>query len=85
MVLKTVISAVTLTAFVAAKPYSTPCASQGICIDAINDCGVQYGGCYDICSPELSPIPPPCTPYTPTPYPTITPITPDPTITLFLD
>ncbi|KIL95342.1 hypothetical protein FAVG1_00078 [Fusarium avenaceum] len=82
MFFKTITTVTALTGLVAAVPYSTPCASQDICIDAINDCGVMYGGCYDICSPELSPTPPPCPPFTPAPYPTITPITEDPTITL---
>ncbi|KAM0222310.1 hypothetical protein ACHAPQ_000766 [Fusarium lateritium] len=80
MFFKIIITAAALTGLVTAVPYSTPCALQDICIDAINDCGVMYGGCYDICSPELSPTPPPCPSFTPAPYPT--PIIPDPTITL---
>jgi hypothetical protein len=31
-----------------------------ICVDAINTCGVRYGGCYDQRKPELKPTAPPC-------------------------
>ncbi|KAH7143871.1 hypothetical protein EDB81DRAFT_884469 [Dactylonectria macrodidyma] len=36
------------------------CEPTWICVDGINDCGVQFGGCYDICHPENAPKPPPC-------------------------
>ncbi|KAI1078673.1 hypothetical protein F5B20DRAFT_546896 [Whalleya microplaca] len=29
------------------------------CIDALNDCGIKYGGCFDECAGQL-PSPPPC-------------------------
>ncbi|KAF5554711.1 hypothetical protein FPHYL_8402 [Fusarium phyllophilum] len=69
----------------AAVPFSTNCTTSAcptLCVDSINDCGVMYGACYPICSPQLYPTPPPCTPGTPITTPTITPITPDITITL---
>ncbi|KAH7159868.1 hypothetical protein B0J13DRAFT_115289 [Dactylonectria estremocensis] len=36
------------------------CESMWICVDGINDCGIQFGGCYDLCHPENAPKPPPC-------------------------
>ncbi|GAB1310532.1 hypothetical protein MFIFM68171_00742 [Madurella fahalii] len=36
------------------------CHSQTICIDAINACGIRYGGCYDVCDVSAKPKPPPC-------------------------
>lgn len=41
---------------------TTTGCSETICIDAINDCGIWYGGCFPICSgyPRPSPTPPPC-------------------------
>ncbi|KAK3987739.1 hypothetical protein QBC44DRAFT_115691 [Cladorrhinum sp. PSN332] len=47
------------------------CDEQIICIDAINACGVKYGGCYDICKASAKPQPPPC-PATSTKKPTST-------------
>ncbi|RGP72539.1 hypothetical protein FSPOR_2589 [Fusarium sporotrichioides] len=90
MLSKTITSAITLAGLVVAAPLSShpPCAT--ICQNGVNDCGEAWGGCWDICKPEESPTPPPCTStYTPI-IPTITsdPIitlpffTPDPTITL---
>ncbi|KAF4965221.1 hypothetical protein FSARC_6940 [Fusarium sarcochroum] len=74
MQFKAIITFVTLTGLVAASPRSTTTQCATLCIDAINDCGIPYGDCYAVCSPELSPTPPPC-PSTASPYP-------DPTITL---
>ncbi|KAG8668652.1 hypothetical protein FPOAC2_07950 [Fusarium poae] len=73
------ITTITFAGLVIAAPVSSdpPCAT--ICQDGVNDCGQPWGGCWDICKPEESPTPPPCT-YTYTPI--IPPITPDPTITL---
>ncbi|KAH7243467.1 uncharacterized protein BKA55DRAFT_740314 [Fusarium redolens] len=79
MFFKTIIAASAIAGLVAAVPFNTNTTSAcpTLCVDAINDCGFMYGGCYPICSPELYPTPPPCTPTTHT-----TPITPDITITL---
>ncbi|EXM31321.1 hypothetical protein RAB80_012371 [Fusarium oxysporum f. sp. vasinfectum] len=84
MFFKAIINASAIAGLAVAVPFSTNTTSAcpTLCVDAINDCGVMYGGCYPICSPELYPTPPPCTPTTPTTTPTITPITPDITITL---
>ncbi|KAL2023254.1 hypothetical protein VTK56DRAFT_3377 [Thermocarpiscus australiensis] len=52
-----------LGALAAAVPVTNvdePCQSQTICIDAINSCGIKYGGCYDVCKPSAKPIPPTC-------------------------
>ncbi|KAF5022735.1 hypothetical protein F66182_5216 [Fusarium sp. NRRL 66182] len=68
MLFKAVIVIANIAGLVAASPVATTtCAPQLICVDAINDCGKWYGSCYDLCSPELAPTPPPCTPTTPTP------------------
>ncbi|UPK94427.1 hypothetical protein LCI18_005362 [Fusarium solani-melongenae] len=48
-----------LAGLVAASPYP-PCEHHTLCIDAINTCGIRYGACYDVCSPQDSPTPPPC-------------------------
>ncbi|KAJ4012122.1 hypothetical protein NW752_004516 [Fusarium irregulare] len=91
MLFRTITTAVTLAGLVSAAPFSSyppPCAT--ICQNGMDDCGQPWGGCWDICKPDESPTPPPCTvTYTPTippitPYPPITlpVITPDPTITL---
>ncbi|KAI7770207.1 hypothetical protein LZL87_002578 [Fusarium oxysporum] len=84
MFFKAIINASAIAGLAAAVPFSTNTTSAcpTLCVDAINDCGVMYGGCYPICSPELYPTSPPCTPTTPITTPTITPITPDITITL---
>ncbi|KAF4344945.1 hypothetical protein FBEOM_1025 [Fusarium beomiforme] len=86
MFFKIIVTASALAGFVAAVPFNTSTACPTICIDAANDCGVMYGGCYPICSPELYPTAPPCTPSTSitpiTPVVPVTPTTPDPTITL---
>ncbi|KAJ4119996.1 hypothetical protein NW768_010279 [Fusarium equiseti] len=90
MLFKTITTAITLAGLVSAAPFSPYPSCARICQDGINDCGQMWGGCWDICKPEESPTPPPCTStYTPT-IPLITPdppvtlpvITPDPTITL---
>ncbi|KAK1768353.1 hypothetical protein QBC33DRAFT_557816 [Phialemonium atrogriseum] len=57
------------------------CEPRTICVDAINTCGVKYGGCYDECNTALKPSPPPCTEATTTTKPTPTcgvppPVTP---------
>ncbi|KAK4116284.1 hypothetical protein N656DRAFT_765273 [Canariomyces notabilis] len=39
---------------------ASTCQPQTICIDAINTCGVRYGGCYDVCKTASKPQPPPC-------------------------
>ncbi|KAF4453444.1 hypothetical protein F53441_3903 [Fusarium austroafricanum] len=62
MFFKTLMTAATIVALVAAGPCSPPTDCPDICIDGINDCGVMWGGCYNICSPESSPTPPPCKP-----------------------
>ncbi|KAI0009447.1 hypothetical protein F4779DRAFT_582313 [Xylariaceae sp. FL0662B] len=49
-----------LVAVVAAHP-AAEANCPTLCIDAINDCGKPYGGCYPVCSPRLKPTPPPCT------------------------
>ncbi|KAH6650605.1 hypothetical protein F5144DRAFT_52791 [Chaetomium tenue] len=36
------------------------CESQTICVDAINTCGIKYGGCYDVCDLSAKPVAPPC-------------------------
>ncbi|KXX73566.1 hypothetical protein MMYC01_209209, partial [Madurella mycetomatis] len=36
------------------------CHPQTICIDAINACGIRFGGCYDVCDVSAKPKPPPC-------------------------
>ncbi|TDZ73124.1 hypothetical protein CTRI78_v001318 [Colletotrichum trifolii] len=37
-----------------------PCPMT-MCIDGINpDCGIPWGGCYDICKPKSKPTMPPC-------------------------
>ncbi|UZP41480.1 hypothetical protein NXS19_009296 [Fusarium pseudograminearum] len=72
MLSKTIAAAITLVGLAAAAPLSSydPCPT--ICQDGVNDCGESWGGCWDICKPEKSPTPPPCTAtYTPT-IPTIT-------------
>ncbi|KAF6841808.1 hypothetical protein CMUS01_03477 [Colletotrichum musicola] len=34
---------------------------QTMCIDGLNpDCGIRWGGCYDVCKPSLKPTMPPC-------------------------
>ena len=30
------------------------------CVDKINQCGITYRACYDMCKPEQSPVVPPC-------------------------
>ncbi|KAH9905047.1 hypothetical protein F4778DRAFT_780203 [Xylariomycetidae sp. FL2044] len=53
---------VTLAAVAAmASPQGGPNEScpKIICIDAINVCGIRYGGCYDTCT-QPKPAPPPC-------------------------
>ncbi|KAK4193299.1 hypothetical protein QBC35DRAFT_101515 [Podospora australis] len=37
-----------------------PCDERVICIDAINACGIKYGGCYDVCKVSAKPVAPPC-------------------------
>ncbi|KAF4948246.1 hypothetical protein FGADI_9718 [Fusarium gaditjirri] len=73
MFFKAIINASAIAGLAAAVPFSTNTTSAcpTLCVDAINDCGVI---CYPICSPELYPTPPSCTPTTAT----ITPITPTP-------
>ncbi|KAI1494074.1 hypothetical protein F5X96DRAFT_666145 [Biscogniauxia mediterranea] len=51
------ISILALVALGAAHPQEEECGV--ICVDAINDCGVQYGGCYDPCT-DPKPVAPPC-------------------------
>ncbi|KAI0599272.1 hypothetical protein F4775DRAFT_591716 [Biscogniauxia sp. FL1348] len=46
-----------LVALGAAHPQGQVCGV--ICVDAINDCGIQYGGCYDPCT-DPKPVAPPC-------------------------
>ncbi|KAK3336554.1 hypothetical protein B0T19DRAFT_42744 [Cercophora scortea] len=53
------------------------CHPRTICVDAINACGVKYGGCYNICDPQAKPIAPLCikpstTTTSPSPTPTPT-------------
>ncbi|KAF7564113.1 hypothetical protein G7046_g68 [Stylonectria norvegica] len=50
-----------LAGLTAAAPKYGKCEHATLCIDAINDCGVPYGTCYDTCSPQDSPTAPPCT------------------------
>ncbi|KAI1404942.1 hypothetical protein F4819DRAFT_446029 [Hypoxylon fuscum] len=41
---------------VAAEPAACP---RTRCFDAVNACGVKYGGCYDMCTQQM-PSAPPC-------------------------
>ncbi|OCL10409.1 hypothetical protein AOQ84DRAFT_289371 [Glonium stellatum] len=36
----------------------TECTPFSICVDAMNNCGVRYGGCYDTCQPTSLTAPP---------------------------
>ncbi|KAK3309952.1 uncharacterized protein B0T15DRAFT_19389 [Chaetomium strumarium] len=45
---------------VTAVPVAEPCQSRIVCIDAVNQCGMKYGGCYDICDVSAKPVPPAC-------------------------
>ncbi|KAK4128670.1 hypothetical protein N657DRAFT_639159 [Parathielavia appendiculata] len=36
------------------------CKPQIICVDAVNPCGIKYGGCYDVCDVSAKPVAPPC-------------------------
>ncbi|KAK3694706.1 hypothetical protein B0T22DRAFT_507444 [Podospora appendiculata] len=50
-----------LTGLAAAAPTDADrCRPRTICVDAINACGVKYGGCYNICDPQAKPIAPLC-------------------------
>jgi hypothetical protein len=54
---------------VAGAPAATSeekCQPRTLCVDGINTCGVRFGGCYDVCKPELRPIAPLCAPVTTT-------------------
>ncbi|KAK4241579.1 hypothetical protein C8A03DRAFT_30302 [Achaetomium macrosporum] len=53
-------SALLLGGLAAAVPVAEPCQSQILCIDAVNSCGIKYGGCYDVCDASAKPVPPPC-------------------------
>jgi len=48
------------------------CLSQTICVDAINPCGIRYGGCYDVCDASAKPVAPPCPSTAKPPVPTTT-------------
>ncbi|KAK4105614.1 hypothetical protein N658DRAFT_556054 [Parathielavia hyrcaniae] len=48
------------------------CESRIICVDAINRCGIRYGGCYDICDVTAKPVAPPCPTSTRKPTPSTT-------------
>ncbi|KAK4197841.1 hypothetical protein QBC40DRAFT_267223, partial [Triangularia verruculosa] len=43
-----------------APPTEEPCVEQILCIDALNACGIKYGGCYNVCKVDQKPKPPPC-------------------------
>jgi hypothetical protein len=45
-----------------AAPTEESQCPRTVCADAINPCGVRYGGCYDACDPDpaIRPTPPPC-------------------------
>ncbi|KAK4170318.1 hypothetical protein QBC43DRAFT_282918 [Cladorrhinum sp. PSN259] len=66
MQLTTLFSSVLLMGgLVAAAPVAEAAVDQCdepkiICIDAINTCGIRYGGCYDTCKASAKPQPPPC-------------------------
>ncbi|KAI1640672.1 hypothetical protein F4809DRAFT_400825 [Biscogniauxia mediterranea] len=51
------VSILALVALGAAYPQKQECGM--ICVDAINDCGVRYGGFYDPCT-DPKPVAPPC-------------------------
>ncbi|KAF5704404.1 hypothetical protein FGLOB1_8542 [Fusarium globosum] len=81
MFFKAIITASAIVGLAAAGSFrtnTTTSACPTLCVDAINDCGVMYGACYPVCSPELYPTPPPCTRSTPITTPTISLITPTP-------
>ncbi|KAI1082005.1 hypothetical protein F5B20DRAFT_43897 [Whalleya microplaca] len=62
----------------AAMAVAHPAAESGcptLCVDAVNKCGVPYGGCYPVCSTQLKPTPPPCTATTTSTTSTTTPCT----------
>ncbi|KAK0631899.1 hypothetical protein B0T14DRAFT_490357 [Immersiella caudata] len=61
---------------VAGAPAATSdekCKPRTLCVDGINTCGVRFGGCYDVCKPELRPIVPLCAPPTTAPTPKVAP------------
>ncbi|KAI0835166.1 hypothetical protein F5Y06DRAFT_140012 [Hypoxylon sp. FL0890] len=53
-----IVSILALGAVATALPAEEACPRTR-CFDAVNKCGVKYGGCYDICTQE-QPGPPPC-------------------------
>ncbi|KAL7798694.1 hypothetical protein V8C43DRAFT_276048 [Trichoderma afarasin] len=62
MAVRRLVFAVALAGLTMAKPIKvkpTPTFCPIICIDAISDCGVPYGGCYDPCV-DPAPTPLPC-------------------------
>ncbi|KAM7195098.1 hypothetical protein V8F20_007648 [Naviculisporaceae sp. PSN 640] len=66
--LQSTISAIFLLAGLAvAAPAATTtpvCKSEILCIDGINECGIRFGDCFDVCNPAARPTPPPCPPTT---------------------
>ncbi|KAM7193516.1 hypothetical protein V8F33_007743 [Rhypophila sp. PSN 637] len=42
------------------------CEPMILCVDGINECGIRFGNCYDVCNPAAKPTPPPCPPTTKT-------------------
>ncbi|KAI0376126.1 hypothetical protein F5Y04DRAFT_223301 [Hypomontagnella monticulosa] len=74
-----VLSLLALGGVAAALPAEANCPRIR-CMDAINECGIKWGRCYDMCK-QGQPAPPPCPP-SPTSITTITvPTTSLPTIT----
>ncbi|KAI1099558.1 hypothetical protein F4804DRAFT_78872 [Jackrogersella minutella] len=67
-----IVSLLALGSLAAAAPVEENCPRTR-CIDAINECGIKWGRCYDMCTQDM-PLPPPCPvdPTSPTPIPTIT-------------
>ncbi|KAI1135617.1 hypothetical protein F5Y05DRAFT_166610 [Hypoxylon sp. FL0543] len=73
-----IVSLLALAGIAAALPAEEDCPRTR-CFDAVNKCGVKYGGCYDICTQE-QPHPPPC-PEEPSPSPTSITSVPTPSST----
>ncbi|KAI1391623.1 uncharacterized protein F4822DRAFT_191686 [Hypoxylon trugodes] len=73
------ISLLALGTAVVAMPAGEVVCPHTRCFDAVNACGVKWGGCYDMCTQERPP-PPPCASITgTTSVPTITDLPPLPT------
>ncbi|KAM5372846.1 hypothetical protein ACJZ2D_007303 [Fusarium nematophilum] len=65
MVKTTLLVSVAALVGLAAATSSETCSPFTICADGINSCGIRFGGCFNGCSRQDAPTPPPC-PETPT-------------------